>query len=157
MEKKKMTEEYKAALDKVMAVKKDVADEKATVDDLKEAIAEARIVKEKQHVLKEAEDLISENDMEPDPEDDDEDDLSLDDVDEILHKVLQRIGGEKNHDHAYIIGYKHGDSIVMGVNGDTPSLEAMFYSLSSQRPFVDLKPLDGKMRDVLRKFAEDFK
>lgn len=157
MEKKKMTEEYKAALDKVMAVKKDVADGKATVADLKEAIAEARIVKEKQHILKEAEDLISENDMETDPEDDDEDDLSLDDVDEILHKVLKRIDGEKNHEHAYIIGYKHGNSIVMGVNGDTDSLEAMFYSLSSQRPFVDLKPLDDKARDILRKFAEDFK
>ena len=157
MEKKKMTEEYKAALDKVMAVKKDVADEKATVDDLKEAIAEARIVKEKQHVLKEAEDLISENDVETDPEDDDQDDLSLDDVDEILHDILNRIAGEKNHEHAYIIGYKHGNSIVMGVNGDTDSLEAMFYSLSSQRPFVDLKPLDKKARDILRKFAEDFK
>ena len=157
MEKKKMTEEYKAALDKVMAVKKDVADEKATVDDLKEAIAEARIVKEKQHVLKEAEDLISENDMEMDPEDDNEDDLSLDDVDEILHEVLERVKGEHDCEHAYIIGYKHGNSIVMGINGDTASLEAMFYSLSSQKPFVDLKPLDKKARDLLKRFAEDFK
>lgn len=159
----KIEEEYSAALEKLIRVKEEVAAGDKTLDDLYEAMAEVRHLKEKRKMLQDADRLVEEGaelDVEEDPEEESEEDgPDFDDINEALDSIIDEIGSHKDpkHEHAYIIGFKSGSEARMCAAGDRASLLAMFVSLKEQKPFCDIKPLDAKARKEIKKFIEKLK
>lgn len=159
----KIEEEYSAALEKLIRVKEEVAAGDKTLDDLDEAMAEVRHLKEKRKMLQDADRLVEEGaelDVEEDPEEESEEDgPDFDDINETLDSIIDEIGSHKDpkHEHAYIIGFKSGSEARMCAAGDRASLLAMFVSLKEQKPFCDIKPLDAKARKEIKKFIEKLK
>jgi protein subunit release factor A len=159
----KIEEEYSAALEKLIRVKEEVAAGDKTLDDLDEAMAEVRHLKEKRKMLQDADRLVEEGaelDVEEDPEEESEEDgPDFDDINEALDSIIDEIGSHKDpkHEQAYIIGFKSGSEARMCAAGDRASLLAMFVSLKEQKPFCDIKPLDAKARKEIKKFIEKLK
>lgn len=159
----KIEEEYSAALEKLIRVKEEVAAGYKTLDDLDEAMAEVRCLKEKRKMLQDADRLVEEGaelDVEEDPEEESEEDgPDFDDINEALDSIIDEVGRHKDpkHEHAYIIGFKSGSEARMCAAGDRASLLAMFVSLKEQKPYCDIKPLDAKARKEIKKFIEKLK
>jgi len=159
----KIEEEYSAALEKLIKVKEEVAAGDKTLDDLDEAMAEVRRLKEKRKMLQDADRLVEEGaelDVEEDPEEESEEGgPDFDDINEALDSIIDEVGSHKDpkHEHAYIIGFKSGSEAKMCAAGDRASLLAMFVSLKEQKPFCDIKPLDAKARKEIKKFIEKLK
>ena len=163
----KMNEEYRAALDEVRKVKDEVAAGNATVDDLKEAMAEAKFIKEKHRVMHEADDLISESAPEErgaDPKEEDlkaegDKELTFDDINELLQHIIcwLKLNHGDEPDRGYIIAYAHEGAGVVTIHGEGKTLKALYASLSAQKPFVYMPPMNKELFNKISRHMDEIK
>lgn len=163
----KMNEEYRAALDKVKMVKDEVAAGKATIGDLREVMDEAKFIKEKHRVMHEADDLISESDPEEcdaDPEEEGpkgcgDKELTYADINECLDHIICWLKLHRDHesDRGYIIAFAHNGNGEISINGEERALKALYASLSTQKPFKDMKPMNKELFKKITQYMEEIK
>ena len=122
------------------------------------------IEKKAEEALKKLDEVLkglkeAQQDAEEESEEESEEEFDFDAIDAELADIIGRMKGHKDpqHNHAYIIGFKHGNGLELDIVGDGATLKAMFCVLRDQKPFCDIKPLDAKARKEIKKFIEKLK
>ena len=88
-----------------------------------------------------------------------EEEFDFDAIDAELADIIDRMKRheDRSRSHAYIIGFKQGEDLILGIVGGEATLKVMFCALREREPFCDIKPLDAKMHKAMMDFMEKIK
>lgn len=120
--------------------------------------------KKYEEVLKKLDEVIkgleeAQQDAEEESEEGSEEEFDFDAIDAELADIIDRLKGheDRSRGHAYIIGFRRGNSLELDITGDGTTLKAMFCALWDQKPFCDIAPMKSELHKALKDFVEEIK